>query len=100
LQTNIGDILNLQELKASQMDGPGQGFAGSTSKFLFLYPGRDLPLLVSKRDRKYGFFKTIAAWVLCGVTAVSFFVHPIPAMLLRSPLAWPFCPLLWNQPIV
>jgi hypothetical protein len=57
-------------------------------------------LFVSRRPRRFGFCKGVAELVLCGVGTFFSFPTGIPPMLLRTPLARPFCLLLRSQPLV
>ena len=49
---------------------------------------------------QFDFDNGVADLVLCGVAGVFFLSIRIPPMLLRAPLACPFCLFPWSRPFV
>ena len=84
----MGNTLNLQESKARKMDGPGMRLQHKQAFLSSLHV--EITLCRPKRPEIFGLGKGVAESILRGRQLSSSYSIPIPAMLLRAPLARPF----------
>jgi hypothetical protein len=80
-------------------DGPGQECAYSISMLPILYSLQDLPLS-SQSSQEICFWPCERRISSRRMEGFPFFYNQIPAMLLRTPLARPFCLLPWSHALV
>ena len=86
----LGKLLGIQDYKIRWV---GPGMRSHHQEVSFSPPHVAVHLSPGERRCGFDFCHGVAEWFLCGMADVLTLANSIPPMLLRAPLARPFCPL-------